>query len=349
METLKIGRQELYTLVWNKPVSRLADELNVKAADLRKYCKALNIPLPEQGHWSRIQFGKPVEQVPLPPAPEPISPEPAPDTTEPAPIVVQNPEPPIYFPGETELSFKVPDRLINPDPLILAAERGLKRRRWSKTDMAATDEHQLPIRVSEAHIGRALRIMDTLVKCWKRRGYTISIQYREAYVHLREVKDRFSLREISKKLPKKGEYDRQEYEPTGQFAFRTDWPGKEWKDGRLPLEDQILSILNYMELDARRLERTWAENAKKREMAEALRRQKELVIKNQQAELEAFNNLLRDAVRWKQLQVLDAYLAALSASQEHTPTFIAWLEWAKQKRAAAEPTSNFELTNRITD
>ncbi len=93
--------------------------------------------------------------------------------------------------------------------------------------MHSTERDQLPIRVSKSNIGRALRIMDTLVKCWKRRGYHITIQEGEAYVHLRKVRDRISLREISKKLPKKSQYDVQELEPTGQLALRVDWWGAE--------------------------------------------------------------------------------------------------------------------------
>ncbi|MDB5152291.1 MAG: hypothetical protein JWR54_1042 [Mucilaginibacter sp.] len=268
--------------------------------------------MPEQGHWSRVQFGKEVTKMPLPPAP-------ANELTDEIVIEekdISRADPPIMFPGENELSFKVSDRLTNPDPLIVAAENGLKRTPWSKKDMHSTERDQLPIRVSKSNIGRALRIMDTLVKCWKRRGYEITIQNGEAYVHLRKVRDRISLREISKKLPKKGEYDVQELEPTGQLAFRMDWRGrKEWKDGRLPLEDQILAISNHMELSARQLERSWAEDAAKRIEQEALQNQKALLLKNQQAEELAFKTLIADALHWKELYVLDEF----------------WLSWPLNK------------------
>ena len=319
---------------------------------MRKYCRDLNIPLPDQGHWSRIKFGKPVTKIPLPPAPaiETCEPESAKYSPEPEKPAVLAPKPPILFPGENELSFKVPDRLINPDQLIIAAEKGLKRARWSKKDMATTDEHQIAIRVSEAHIGRALRFMDTLIKCWRRRGYKISTQYRTSYVHIREVQDRFSLRETSKKLPKKGEYDRQELEPTGILAFRIDWySGREWKDGSLPLEDQVLAILNHMELSARRLERSWAEQAAKRQAAEAIQNQRALILKKQIANEQAFTMLVNDAERWKQLKVLDDYLAALSASQQHTPAFLEWLKWAKLQRTTADPLLNFNLSREIIE
>jgi hypothetical protein len=38
-------------------------------------------------------------------------------------------EPPPVYPGENELLFKVPDTLIHPDKLILAAEKSLAKDR----------------------------------------------------------------------------------------------------------------------------------------------------------------------------------------------------------------------------
>lgn len=67
MKSLNLTRKELYDLVWEKPVSRLAEELGVKPSELRGYWIKFEIPLPEQGHWSRVQFGKEVTKSPLPP------------------------------------------------------------------------------------------------------------------------------------------------------------------------------------------------------------------------------------------------------------------------------------------
>jgi len=68
MKSLNLTREEIYDLVWEKPVSHLAEELGVKPSELRGYCVKFEIPLPEQGHWSRVQFGKEVTKTPLPPA-----------------------------------------------------------------------------------------------------------------------------------------------------------------------------------------------------------------------------------------------------------------------------------------
>ena len=53
-----LKRKELYDLVWSKPLTTLAKELNFDAYNLRKICKQHNIPLPQSGHWQKIKHKK---------------------------------------------------------------------------------------------------------------------------------------------------------------------------------------------------------------------------------------------------------------------------------------------------
>lgn len=46
------SKEELKKLVWEKPISRLAKELNVNHKYLSKYCKDNKILLPPIGYWS---------------------------------------------------------------------------------------------------------------------------------------------------------------------------------------------------------------------------------------------------------------------------------------------------------
>lgn len=50
MEKVEVTRQELYDLVWSKPMSRLALEYNISDNGLRKICKKHEIPLPLLSH-----------------------------------------------------------------------------------------------------------------------------------------------------------------------------------------------------------------------------------------------------------------------------------------------------------
>jgi hypothetical protein len=171
------------------------------------------------------------------------------------------------------------------------------------------------------------------------------VEDKETFVHLRKVRQRVSLRELTKKLPKKNERELQEYEPLGRLVFKMDyWMGREWKDGDLLLEEQILDILNHMELAARNLERIWAEDAEKEKQPVAVKSD-EVVVR---AEVigdhkGTFETLVREALRWKELKVVDEYLAALMMAQSPTPAFLEWLAWAKREREAIDPLGNFTL------
>ena len=53
-------RKELYDLVWNKPLTHIAKDYNFSDNGIRKICKKHNIPLPKNGHWSKLKFNKKV-------------------------------------------------------------------------------------------------------------------------------------------------------------------------------------------------------------------------------------------------------------------------------------------------
>src|SRR3546814_9903836 len=62
-----ITRQELYDLVWQKPMTRLAEEFGITDQQLASLCKREAIPRPLRGHWNKLAFGKRVgARPPLP-------------------------------------------------------------------------------------------------------------------------------------------------------------------------------------------------------------------------------------------------------------------------------------------
>ena len=62
----RFTRQELYDLVWSKPITHLAAELGVSVGLLGALLRRADVPKPSPGHWMRKEFGKPIEQPPLP-------------------------------------------------------------------------------------------------------------------------------------------------------------------------------------------------------------------------------------------------------------------------------------------
>lgn len=61
-------REELYRLVWSKPMTHLAREFALSDVALHKICKKHDIPNPPLGLWAKKAAGKAVKQTPLPKA-----------------------------------------------------------------------------------------------------------------------------------------------------------------------------------------------------------------------------------------------------------------------------------------
>ena len=66
MKENTLTRQELYDLVWKESLTTISRRLNIPYSQLRKICSEMNVPLPLNGHWSKLKFGKPVEVIKLP-------------------------------------------------------------------------------------------------------------------------------------------------------------------------------------------------------------------------------------------------------------------------------------------
>lgn len=65
-ETITIARRELYDQVWTSPMRTLAPKYGLSDVGLAKVCEWYEIPRPPVGYWAKKEFGKPVDQPPLP-------------------------------------------------------------------------------------------------------------------------------------------------------------------------------------------------------------------------------------------------------------------------------------------
>lgn len=96
---------------------------------------------------------------------------------------------PILFLEDRELSFKVRIHLLHLNKLIAVAEKSMQADyQYRSEQLVRTDQGHLPIGVSKSNLARALRIIDTLMKCRRRR---------QSYFHRTE---RNCYRQIGQKL-----------------------------------------------------------------------------------------------------------------------------------------------------
>lgn len=59
-------REQLYEEVWLTPMKHLGTKYGLSGSEIRRVCDKLQIPVPEQGHWTRVAMGYVVERPPLP-------------------------------------------------------------------------------------------------------------------------------------------------------------------------------------------------------------------------------------------------------------------------------------------
>lgn len=68
-----LTRQQLYDMIWERAVSKVAPELGISDVALRKQCVKHAIPLPDATYWGRLHAGRPVKRKPLGATPKGVS------------------------------------------------------------------------------------------------------------------------------------------------------------------------------------------------------------------------------------------------------------------------------------
>lgn len=62
-----LSRQQLYDLVWMKPMTEVAAELGISDVGLKKICRRHRVPAPFRGYWARLTAGQQPTRPALPP------------------------------------------------------------------------------------------------------------------------------------------------------------------------------------------------------------------------------------------------------------------------------------------
>lgn len=72
--SMKLSRQELYDLVWSKPITHASKELGISDVMLGRICRERHVPCPPRGYWAKLssaKLSKKPTQIPLPDLPAP--------------------------------------------------------------------------------------------------------------------------------------------------------------------------------------------------------------------------------------------------------------------------------------
>ena len=149
-------------------------------------------------------------------------------------------------------------------------------------------------------------------------------------------------------------YNQFTLEPTNTLVIRCKgYLGREWYDGKVPLENQIANIITSIELSTEELHEIWAKRRIiEEENARLLKIEEEHKLRIRK-EVDKFKNLLNDSKRWKKSLILHEYLNhienSIKNSNQTSPYSLEWLEWANAKADWYDPEKNHfdELLNGI--
>lgn len=346
MRTIELTRKELYDLVWSTSLSKLTQQYALSNYEIKNICKQFNIAMPDNGYWMKLKFNKQVEiekmnenfdgvdKIILTPRAEGSE-----NSINQTPLVILINQ----IKNDLKAPTKVLDRLANPDKLTIQTQEY-----WAKEEKERhyRDDSKmiLPIRVGKSNKERGLRFMDALVKLLKYKGHSFIKKNFEFFVVIDEIEILLDLREATKRVPSTDRYSTSDYIPTGEFILKTGQYSriKEWRDGKVKLEDLLPNIIAKLEIDAQNekvhkeeIRLHWLKWEEENELKNAAKKRKE-------DEIQKFKELLTRSEQYSKAQLIRQYVEAekQKAIKENNLTSEKqdWINWANEKADWYDPT-----------
>lgn len=355
-----LTRQDLFDLVWSKPMIHLADELGLSSSQLVTLCRRHGVPRPPNGYFMMREDRRTMRPK-LPKISDPqletirIGPRvEAPSIPIPPEILAR-----IQAETRRDRSIKVSAKLTQPHPLVNAARKYLEKQEVShRSPLVRSGRHHLDVRVAPASISRAMRILDALIKAGKTRGYeTKTAEHEGKLTTIMYVEgERIPFRLIEKtlrhersvsaaeedELVRSGTLypnDRYSYAATGRLSLEIDKHSRtnvqtRWQDGarhRLEerLNDFFISTLRLAaEAKADRVRREQERLTRERLARERAESQRLL-----EDERERVGELLKQVDAW---HLADRIRAFVRAAQGCGATE-KWTRWALEQADRVDP------------
>lgn len=182
---LKLSREDMYELVWSKPMRDLAKDFGISDVALAKRCKSLGIPVPGRGYWARVDAGQTPHKPKLPKRERewgddhaltvPV----APAATEENDATAGNEDKPAADAVDTmqtrigAIRLEALTSILELHPAVKRTARELKHPRRSELtfDRGEKTGPLVPIEVSAESLDRALLLADLLLRASESLGW----------------------------------------------------------------------------------------------------------------------------------------------------------------------------------
>lgn len=238
-ENRTFTRQELFDLVWSKPIQQLARDFKLSNVGLAKRCKRRYIPLPPRGYWQKVAVGKRTTRPALPTSPDGVDriTFKIPDDIPPTPDPVITPEVAAWIAREHDPrnTIRVPRSISMYDPLVRKARLSLEKRGVLGVDdgWRSAGRDTFNVHVTKPLVGRSCRVLNALIAALKQRNFLILMDTGEPAVNVMGERFKLALSETSKRAahtPTADDIRREErglrsprkydYVPTGRLCLR---------------------------------------------------------------------------------------------------------------------------------
>ncbi|GEM_PF-1580903 len=366
IERVILTREELYELVWNEAMTRIAARFQISDVALRKRCIKHHIPLPGRGYWRKVETGRRPRRTALAKRANTCSIvfHIRPDIMEKERMSIVDQA---FLDYEAAHPITVKAELVEPDVMTKAVSRDLKGQKpddYGAIRSRAPDSFQ--VRLHPSSRDRVLCLVDALAKACRDRGFVFrdgkagdrynghaaividSVAFRPVLdERMRRTSYRMTEEEIARR--QRGQYvytPTWSYEPTGELTLKIEgaWGSglqTTWKDTR---HQKIETRLNDVMIGLRALANNRLEDQRK---AEERKRRYDL-IQQQRAELrqriadeqQAVDALEADAAAWRRAEKLRAYIAAVERQCTNTgerESRSDWLAWAQRQADRMDP------------
>ena len=348
VEEKTISREDLYDLVWSKPVTKIAKDFGISDVAVAKICKKLDIPKPGLGYWAKKQHGKRTRKTPLPKL--------KPNDLETYTIkgsmdanlnlTSEFIEKQKVFESKPANEVKVKQSLRNPHTLVHHSMMRLREGHADQSKRFRGGRGCLDVWVSKDCIHRTLLIMDVLIKALEKRGFQVSLKDHfqdNTSVEIYGESISFGIVESSRQIPNpKRETDRWEnlydYTPTGKLTLRIKnyYHGrKSISDGKTQRLEDCLNKFILLLVKASEIERIRRKEREQwhKEYEEQAQKEREAALE-QQREQEMLKQLFDNAETWNKCVQVRAYIAAVeervgeNSGGDRTDS---WVSWASHK------------------
>lgn len=359
-----LTREQLYDLVWSKPISQLEQSHGFAEGSLAKLCARHKVPTPPRGYWTQVHAGQAPTRARLPRG-EAEAKIHLPSAREPSDSAVK-----AAAAGDAD-RIAVSERLSAPIAIVANARDALRDAQEGDNGMLKCPKGCWQLTVSRKALGLALRVADALFKACENRGWPVRLDGDRAVVTVGSVPIAVTItegfdRSEAPPKPKPGyytfHYNRNAsyvYRPSGQLTVtieatqrgyqpgvRRNWHGTAGK----PVEAKLASVLVGMnrlamavQADDEERIRTQQEAAERQRAAEMARIERERMQRAIAEENARVESLLEQSRRWHTANTLRAFI---EVARERGSTgkvdlqgkdLQAWIEWAAAQADRIDP------------